>query len=486
MKKVLLLAVSMLAALVAMPAFAAVQNIKVGGDIDSTYVYRDRFDLRGRNGGTTQFEQNLFITQTRLRVDADLSDNVSATVVLLNERPWDEESNANTNDSTDIDLNLAYVKLREMLYSPLTVVVGRQHFGYGNEFIMGSIGTNNNTADGGLNGVAEDLTVRTAYDGIKMIFDYNPLTIDLFAAKVDSNNNAGTGRHNDDVDFFGVNGNYQLGDQWNTTLESYFFTRFDRSLNVGALGIGTGTKSDSIYTPGLRASTNPIKGLNMQGELAWQGGNKASTDTTGAARVDNIPREAMGAQAIVNYQVQHEKVAKWKPVVMGVYTYTSGDSNPSNSSNAAGNMTPASKETWTAWDPMFENQGGGTIYNSLFDLSNSHIAVASAQVSPIEDVTAKLTWTGIWLDKEATDGSGLVGAGGLKSFNMRQPDGTTIQPVITSNKDVGYEIDADFNYNYTEDVKLGLSLGWFVPGGFFDSANNENAKQALAHVGVTF
>src|SRR3990167_6252914 len=112
MKKVLL-AVSMLATLVAMPAFAAVQNIKVGGDIDSTYVYRDRFDLNGRNGGATQFGQKLFITQTRLRVDADLSDNVSATVVLLNERPWDEESNANTNDSTDIDLNLAYVKLRE-------------------------------------------------------------------------------------------------------------------------------------------------------------------------------------------------------------------------------------------------------------------------------------------------------------------------------------------------------------------------------------
>ena len=69
---------------------------------------------------------------------------------------------------------------------------------------------------------------------------------------------------------------------------------------------------------------------------------------------------------------------------------------------------------------------------------------------------------------------------------MRQPDGTLIQPVITSNKDVGWEMDADFNYDYTEDVKFGLSLGWFVPGGFFDKVNNENARQALAHVGVTF
>lgn len=480
MKKVLL-AVAVLAALVAMPAFAAVQNIKVSGDIDSTYVYRDRFDLSGRNGGTTQFEQNLFITQTRLRVDADLSDNVSATVALINERTWNNEGDDGVADESDIDLNLAYVTLREMLYSPLTVQVGRQRFNYGNAFIIGAAGPNNTINDGGLNGVAEDLTKRRALDGVKLVFDYHPLTIDMFAAKVDSNNNAGTGRHNDDVDLYGINGNYQLGDQWNTTLESYFFSRLDRSLQTVA-----GTKTDSVYTPGLRASTNPIKGLNVQGEVAWQGGNRATTSSTGAARADNLPREAMGAQAIVNYQVQHEKVAKWKPVVTGVYTYVSGDSNPSNSSNAAGNMTTASKEKWTAWDPLFEDQGAGTIYNTLFDLSNSHIAVASAQLNPIEDVTAKLTWTGIWLDKEATDGSGLVGAGALKSFNMRQPDGTTIQPVVTSNRDVGYEVDADFNYDYTEDVKLGLSLGWFFPGGFFDSANNENAKQALAHVGVVF
>ena len=272
MKKVLL-AVSVVATLVAMPAFAAVQNIKVSGDIDSTYVYRDRFDLSGRNGNTTQFEQSLFITQTRLRVDADLSDNVSATVLLINERAWDEESSTNTADSTDIDLNLAYVKLREMLYSPLTVQIGRQNFMYGNEFIIGSVGTNNNIADGGLNGVAEDLTKRTAYDGIKLVFDYHPLTIDLFAAKADANNLAGTGRQKDDIDFYGINGNYQLGDQWNTTLEAYFFSRFDRSLNSIALA-GLHPKTDTVYTPGLRASTNPIKGLNVQGELAWQGGVK--------------------------------------------------------------------------------------------------------------------------------------------------------------------------------------------------------------------
>ena len=38
--------------------------------------------------------QNVFITQTRLRVDADLSDNVSTTVGLINERAWNAENSS--------------------------------------------------------------------------------------------------------------------------------------------------------------------------------------------------------------------------------------------------------------------------------------------------------------------------------------------------------------------------------------------------------
>jgi len=488
MKKVLL-AVSMLATLVAMPAFAAVQNIKVGGDIDSTFIYRDRFDLGRDRSGTngndaSEYKQNLFITQTRLRVDADLSDNVSATVALINERPWDNEGDVNTQSTSDtnIQLNLAYVKLREMLYSPLTVQVGRQQFNYGNAFIVGANGPNNLANAGGLNKVAQDLTKRTALDGIKLVFDYHPLTIDVFGAKVDANGLTGTGPRKDEVDLYGINANYQLGDQWNTTLETYFFSKFDRSLQTVA-----GAKTDTVFVPGLRASTNPIKGLNVQGEVAWQGGNKATTSTSGAARADNLQRQALGAEAIVNYQVQYEKVAKWKPAVTGVYTYVSGERNPSDGRDP---FRPNSKNTWTGWDPMFEDQGGGTIYNTLFDLTNAHIVTTSAQISPIEDVTAKVTWTGLWLAREPDLGG--VGnnqgttVGNKYNFNMRQPDGTTITPAITSNRAIGWEIDGDLNYDYTEDVKLGLSLGWFVPGDFFGSTNQQTAKQALAHVGVTF
>jgi hypothetical protein len=46
----------------------------------------------------------------------------------------------------------------------------------------------------------------------------------------------------------GVNANYQLGDDMNSVVEAYIFSKFDHS------GYGAGSKTDKIFVPGLRAS----------------------------------------------------------------------------------------------------------------------------------------------------------------------------------------------------------------------------------------
>ena len=127
--------------------------------------------------------QNVFLTQTRLRVDADLSDNVSTTVGLINERAWNAENSSSEliSNDTNVQLYLASVTMRELLYSPLTVTVGRQVFNYGNGLIMGD--GPNNMSTGNLKYIAQDLTMRTAEDGIKAVLDYKPLTIDLIYFK---------------------------------------------------------------------------------------------------------------------------------------------------------------------------------------------------------------------------------------------------------------------------------------------------------------
>ncbi len=470
MKKTILLAVLMVG-LLAIPAFASVQNVKVSGDIDSTYLYRKNFDLGRHDIGTdlgSDDVQSVFITQTRLRVDAELTDNVSTVLILLNERGWGAEDDP-TSNNTDMDINVAYVMLKEMLYSPLTVYIGRlNNLQYGNSFIMDDTGPNNQSS-GALGSIANDLTLRSELDGIKLVLDYKPLTIDLFFAKEDANTITAVEDDEDDIDLWGANANYQLGDKMNTEVETYFFARIDKSTD--GTGGASADEADTIYVPGLRGSTNPIEGLNVQAEIAWQRGNKVYTTT---AIGNNQRRDAMGAQAIASYQVPLEAVKKWKPVVTGIYTYTSGDK--STSSDLAYSRE-ASREEYRAWDPFHENQGGGTVYSNLFDLTNLHIYSVGAQVSPIEDVIAKVTWSGLWFDKEIRSGS----------LTIRQAEGGTLS-VSTGRDDeeVGHEIDAELIYDYTEDVQFGLLLGWFNPGDAFTSANDDTASQALVHGKVSF
>ena len=478
--------------LMGVPAFAAIQNVKVSGDIDSTYLNRQHFGLGQTTtvGANTRGIQNIqlvnqsvFLTQTRLRIDADLSDNVSTTVGLINERAWAAEGKTTGStqaQNTDVQVYLAYATLREFLYSPLTVTVGRQIFNYGNGLIMGD-GGQNNLATGDLAVVAADLTKRTSYDGIKAVLDYKPLTLDLIYFKNAATDVTGSASaHQTNSNVYGINTNYQLGDAMNTVAEAYFFARVNGNHNTAT----TTDKGDTLYVPGLRVSTNPIKGLNTQAEVAWQSGRKSlapgGSTTSGG---DNLHRQAMAAQFMASYALPVAQIQKYKPVTSFSYTYVSGDKRSGNARPVSGNTSPPSSgERYNAWDPFNESQGSGTIYNSLFDLTNMNIVSASLQANPIQDVTTQFVWSGLWASKKISAQNPLT---------FRQPDGSTnatatFAGATTSNLSMGNEYDLNVSYAYTEDVTLGVSLGWYVPGKLFANLNNSTASQALAHVLVNF
>jgi len=493
MKKLL---VAALMVVLASPAFAAIQNVKVSGDITSTFVDRQDFDL-GMVGGTANAEglksQDVFITQTRLRVDADLSDNVSASVGLINERAWNAENstdpNSNYANDTDVQLYLANVTMRELLYSPLTVTVGRQVFTYGNGFILGN-GLPNQSS-GNLQYVAQDLTERTAEDGVRAVLDYKPLTIDLLYFK---NAETGTGlsglknANGQSSDVYGINANYQLNDPMSTVVETYLFSRIDgNGISEPLGGIGGGgaltppnNKGNTLYVPGLRASTNPIKGLNVQGEVAWQLGQEVN-GFGGVQEAEH--RDAFGAQFMTSYTLP--VLDKYKPTVNASYTYVSGDKNAgvNETSPNAGKLG----KTFGAWDPMFEGQGAGTVWNTLFPLTNMNILTAGASVNPLEDVTVAATWSDLWAAESFNPNNPL--------YILQPNNGAT--PLYPNSKagdrGLGNELDLNLTYNYTEDVTFGVNAGWFVPGSAFKAvttstgtANKDNASQILASVGVKF
>jgi len=431
MKKVLFLMLAV--ALMAMPAMASVQNVKVSGDIESSYVIRDQFDFQG-------FSQDVLLTQTRLRVDADLTDKVAATIGLINERVWGADAN-----NAEVDLNLAYVTMKEMLYSPLTVTLGRQNFAFGNSFVIDSAGANNAAvADSGLNSVAEDLSKEAAQDAVRMTFDYDPLTIDVLYSAISQGVVTGQ-KKSDDADLVGLNAKYQFDDEKNTLVEGYVWARDNK---------------DKLYMPGLRGSMNVLDGWNLQAEGAMQFGDVTLTN-------GKTDRRAYAAQFLSNYMLPFESTKKYQPVFGLAYTIYSGDKDVALGGDG---------EYYTAWDPMYENQNGGKIFNTLFNATNAQTIGATLTMVPVEDVTANLYYDRIWLDKE------------LSSFSLVQPDGTSATPAQEGEEvELGDEVGLVLTYDYTEDVQLGARAGWFFPGNHYGNANiNETASQLILNAKVAF
>lgn len=464
MKKLMLLAMVVFLAAAVKPADASVQNVRISGWTDNTFIYRVEFDLGRGSGGKDH--QGVYINQTGLQVDADLTDQVFVTIALISERGWEAD---NTSASSDIDINLAYVTLKEMLYSPLTLIIGRQVFSFGNGLIFDATGANNVApGDSGIQSIASDLTKQTALDAIRAILDYNPLTVTVFYSKIDPGVTTISDTE-DDQDLWGINANYQLGDDMDSVVELYYFKSRDRSVASN----GPGSKTEELNVFGVRGSTNPIEGFNLQLEFAKQNG----TTNVGPGAGDNRRIEAYAFQGIVNYQLP--VMEEYNPVLQYIFTKVTGDTdNPTGSD--AGNSE------YSGWNPFFEAQGGGHIYNTLFDLTNSIIHSVYLTAEPMEDVTARLAVTALWLERELhdPDGSGPLDP----TFPVRQPDGGSFINLVGKSDStyIGKEINFDLTYDYTEDVQIGTSIGWFFPGSAFDNDNDSTAKQVLVNMNVAF
>jgi len=431
------LALALLVGLTVSSAYAEVQNVKVSGDINLLGVLRNNFNLGNPDttmtGGTKEDDKGrFFATQTRVRIDADLTDNVSATVRLINERNWTSE----TNSSTDIDLDLAYVTLKEFLYSPLTLTFGRQEIRFGNQLIIGNNGTYN---AGAINGLPSDLSVRNSFDALRATLNYDPLIIDLVYAKANNNNvNA-----SDDTDLFGINASYDVSKKIN--VQGYIWDRKDKSTAIA------NNKKDDTYTVGGLITVMPIENLKASLEGAWQFGTVRNNVALGT----RTNRKAYAVQAMIDYVLAK---VKFTPSIGGSYTYLSGN------------------DKYAGWNQMYYNQNLGNIAYAILPFSNMHVFNLKGSVKPMDDVTISALYGHYMeVEKMATITSGKFDSNGTAYLNAR---------TLNGKRNLGDEIDITAAYDYTEDVQLGLTLGAFLPGNAF--ADNRMAQQAVASMKVTF
>jgi hypothetical protein len=431
--------------LVALPAFAAVQNVKVGGDLTFIGLMRE-FDPRKSN--QTSIDEAI-ASIVRLRVDADLTDNVSTTIRLLNERYWGDQNRASSysayqdNGDTSIDLDLAYVTLREFLYSPATLRIGRQELRFGNAMIVGDPDTNNAvTNDSAFSGVGDnaDLSARKAFDAIRLTLDYNPLILDIIAAKI----NERIINAEDDTDLYGINANYTLNDK--TILEGYWFQR-----HVERRGTGLLNKDDQTDVLGARIATSLKDDLKFGLEAAYQLGRAVLSAT------DTAKRRAYAFETYLTYEMPN---VIYTPTLTGIYAYFTGQK---------GNRA----KTLRAWDPMFEDQTWGYIANAIFNQSNLHAFSLIGTLKPADDISLKGEYWAFWWDKQFGRG---------QTISTVRGDSV----IMAHKKFAGQEIDLTLTYDYTEDVQFSLLSGVLIPGESLDKRNRNTLTQVLGKMTVTF
>ncbi|MCQ9208612.1 MAG: alginate export family protein [Omnitrophica bacterium] len=440
-----------LVAFVAAPAYAEVQNIKISGDIQSLAVYRNNYDLEdGRNYWTANQiseylaeDSNSFLQSiVRLRIDADLTDNVAAAIRLTNVREWD---NTVTADERDIVLDLAYVTLKEMLYSPLTLVIGRQELLYGSGLIVGPGRFQDDFAV-----LYDDLVPLHGFDAVRAILDYDPWTLDLILVKIEeaedvADTTAGdaTDDRDSDVDLYGANLGYRF-DQYDAEAEAYLFFKRDENyaLTVTANGSPSNLRTfteNYVYTLGLRGSAVPLDNLTLRGEIAGQLGHIG--DPSAGPDGGDLELDREGLMIDVSGEYDFADV-RFNPIVGVEYLYLSGEE-----AGVTGDFG--------AWDPMYRSRFIGTIRDALENLyttgdpadtsgwTNQHTikAMGSLDLGELVDgLSLDLAYLHYWFDEE---------------------------PIAGADDDIGDEITMRLAYDYTEDVEFFLDGAWFFPGDYY-------------------
>ncbi len=459
------------------PAFAEVQNVRVGGDVTVRAFHRQNLDLHdegeAREGGGSQLLDNddFLMSTTGLNVGVDLTENVSAFIRIANERDWDSTS---TNEAgSDIDFSQGYIALKELFYSPLTLRVGTQPITWGRGFILGSnllpsVNAIGNDRNGAI--TPNEFTDFTAFDAIRTTLDLSnlggmnlPLTAEYVFIRVDEN----TVSASDDINIQGVNLGSHL-DAGNSEVEAYYLNKRDKS----TIPSGTSVKTGSVHTIGLRGSAQPVEGSYLYGELAYQFGRRP-IDASGVLPTgDALQAWAVdlgGEYTFAGVPATPKLGAEWR--------FYSGKKAPTTGSSAAG-WTPVAPgyfrtalrefQTQSTVAGFYPNDQNGVTSSA----TNQHEFGVYGSFNPLEDLSISPRLSFFFLDVGTIPRTLFQGVerdlgGKRKSY-------------------LGAEWDTNVVYSYTDDVQLGILYALFTPGNVFRTPNDNQAQELITTVSVKF
>jgi len=435
----LMIAVAIVA--MAIPAFSAVENIKVGGDMDMYGIMRRNFFPFGSDDTADHY-----MTSARIYVQAQLTGNVEAMVRLINERMWGTDYYSGGADwMRDICLDLAYIKVSNLGIDGLDLTLGRQEIQLGEGLVVGSAFIPQFNYPGGemflmaedlafipqfnypggeMFLMAEDLGKQKAFDAIRV--DYKaasaPVDVTVFMAKVQE-----WLSDTDDLNLYGLNVGFGVKDT--LRLEGYYVRvqpMDDIDMNVTTLGV---------------RATGEVGGLGLKGEYARQIGEIfPGVDNEGWALL-------LGGQYNFDAAVSGNIHAN-----LNLY---SGDDGSSDNTG------------WTTMFPANTASRIGAVNYALvtgimgpMGLMNAQVINLGAGIKPVEKVGLAIDWFNLrYLEDVAWDGGESA---------------------------IGNEIDASVVYNYTEDLSFGLQYGILMVGDALENVFYDDPWQLIASAKIAF
>ena len=473
--------------------YAETQSVKVSGDLTMRGIYRNQYDYLSKGGnaepspagvrtGNTQVDQSWFMSTAEVEIDADLTDNVQTVIRLVNQRDWNVYgygagyTNATalaTNgrggytanaDEFQVIVDLAYVTLKDFIYSPLTVTIGRQDLWFGKGFIVGAnLQVPANTISAG------EYTTVWSFDAIKAVLDYDPWTITAVYSKIFED----AIQANDDVDLWGVNVGYKF-DSYKAEMEGYWFWKHSQDV----LKFGATKNQNEVHNIGLRGSFDPIDVITLSAEGVYQCGQYVGSP------VQNVNRDRSAWALDVSGELRYftDKFS-WKPKLGAEFIWYSGQEDE-DAASAQG--------TYHGWDGMYRgkfdsairefvgkfyqtgrfpvagNTSNQVVSSRDASFTNQYQMIFMGSIQPIESLNLKANYNLFWNQE-----------------NYQQTDDKT-------KGFVGQEVDLTATWDYTEDVSFGLLMGWFVPGTVYDAgvgpngSTNHVATDVVGTVKVSF
>ncbi len=240
MRKSLAILIIAVTVALAVPAFADLQNVVVGGSVR----IRGNWFMNNDEMNTAAFVEQ----RTRLNVRADFTDKVSAFIEVDDYSIWGEDFRSDYLTGLDyrgagnVALYQGYIEASEMWGTALKARIGRQEIKLGSGWLVGT--NDKNAYFSGL-----------SFDGIRLTYATDQFSVDGIWAKLAERSPL---EEDGDIDLYAIYGSY-LGIE-NVTLDAYWLFIRDAANYFG---------SRDTHTVGLRGA-GTVNALDFEAEVAYQ------------------------------------------------------------------------------------------------------------------------------------------------------------------------------------------------------------------------